>query len=252
MSGTAQTSLELDEQRLNAFIVARGLLEHGTIGQDGTAPGAIAAVILYDVAVETAAKAAVRVRTPVEFPGSGYVVKPTKRPQQQKEYLPWVLDQLLAVYRELQSNGQAEWQALREARALHDYRNLVQHQGTIPSLQDVDRQRFRATDFISSLTRSFFDRDLSEVSRAILVEDLEVRSSIQEAERRLAAGDLRVAVERLSVAFEAARHAFRSRSTIRVQEIDQGLRGPQGHVRVEERPPRRCQPTGSNPELAAA
>jgi len=69
----------------------------------------------------------------------------------------------------LKRDGEAEWQALREARALHDYRNLVQHHGTIPSPQDVYRQQFRGTDFINSLTCSFFDRKLKEISRAILV-----------------------------------------------------------------------------------
>jgi len=88
-------ALELDEQRLNALIVVRGLLERGTLGQDGTPPGAIAAVIVFDVAAETAANAAVRVKAPVAFPGAGYAIKPTKRSEQQKEYLPWVLDSCL-------------------------------------------------------------------------------------------------------------------------------------------------------------
>jgi hypothetical protein len=220
---TVRRPLELDDQSLNAFIVARGLLERGTLGQDGTAPGAIAAVILYDVAVETAAKAAVRARPPSNFPGSGYVVRPAKRSEQQKEYLPWVLDQLLASYRELLRTDQGDSQALRDARTLHDYRNLVQHQGTVPSLQDVDRQRFRATDFIGWVTRGFFDRELHEVSRAILIKDKDVRNSVEEAEQSLVAGDLTSAAEKLSIAFEAARHAFRSDQPFSSQKSIRGF-----------------------------
>jgi hypothetical protein len=236
-------SVELDEQGLNAFVVARGLMERGTLGLDGTAPSAIAAVILYDVAVETAAKATLRLSVPSGFPGGGYFIKDAKRSEQRKEYLPWILDQLLASYRERKAEDQADWPALREARNLHDYRNTVQHQGTVPSPQDVDRQRFRADDFISSLARSFFGRQLAELSRAMLVHDKEVRTAIQAAEQGLADGDLIAAVEQLSIAFELAREAFRSdqphqpfehRSVSRhevrrvIRDIENGLRKSSG------------------------
>jgi hypothetical protein len=157
-ASATQGSLDMDEQCLHAFVVARGLLDRGTAGLDGTPPSAIGAVILFDVAVETAAKATLRVRAPGGFPGSGYAIRPTKRAEQQQEYLPWVLDQLLASCRELRADDQAEWPALRDARLLHKYRNTVQHDGTVPSSQDLERQRFRATDFIASLASSFFGR----------------------------------------------------------------------------------------------
>jgi hypothetical protein len=211
--------LDMDEQCVNAFVVARGLLERGTLGLDGTAPSAIAAVILYDVAVETAAKAALRVRAPGAFPGTGYAIRPAKRSEQRREYLPWVLDQLLASYRELQGDHQADWPVLREARNLHEYRNTVQHHGTVPSLQDVERQRFRATDLISSLVRSFFGRQPTELSRAMLVQTKEVRAAIQEAEQSLAGGDLRAAVEQLSIALEVAREGLPLGPTVRGKKV---------------------------------
>ncbi len=186
----------MDQQCLNAMVVARGLLDRGTLTLDGTAPSAIAAVILYDVAVETAAKATLRVIRP-------------GRLSQQRTHLPSVLTQLLAEYRELQADDRAEWRALEDARHLHDDRNRVQHHGTIPSPQDLERQRFRATDFISSLASSFFGRQLSELSRAMLVQDKEVRRAIEAAEQSLANGHLASAVEQLSIALEVARIAFR-------------------------------------------
>jgi hypothetical protein len=154
-------------------------------------------VILYDVAVETAAKAALRVARP-------------GRLTQQRTSLPWVLTQLLAEHRELQADDQAEWRELEDARHLHDDRNRVQHHGTVPSPQDLERQRFRATDFISSLVVSFFGRQLAELSRAMLVKDKEVRNAIEAAERSLADGQLGSAVEQLAVALQVARSAFRS------------------------------------------
>jgi hypothetical protein len=211
VSDTAHRTLDLDQQCLNAMVVARGLLDRGTLTQDGTAPGAIAAVILYDVAVETAAKATLRVGPPPSvFPGTGYVSPSARRAAQHKEHLPWVLDQLLACYRELWADNQVEFPALRDARALHDYRNTVHHHGSIPSPQDLERQRFRATDFITALVSSFFGRQLSELSRAMLVKDKEARDAIEAAEQSLADGHLASAVEQLSIAFEVAREAFRS------------------------------------------
>jgi hypothetical protein len=202
--------VDMDQQCLNAMVVARGLLGRGTVALDGTAPSAIAAVILYDVAVETAAKATLRVRPlPTVFPGTGYAIPTARRATQQKEHLPWVLDQLLASYRELRADDQVELPALRDSRALHEYRNMVHHQGTVPSPQDLERQRFRATDFITALVASFFGRQLSELSRAMLVQDKEVRDAIMAAEQSLADGHLATAVQRLSIAFEVARLAFR-------------------------------------------
>jgi hypothetical protein len=152
-------------------------------------------VILYDVAVETAAKAALR------------VVRPGRLTQQR--YLPQVLDQLHAEYRVLQADDQAEWRALEDARQLHEDRNRVQHHGSIPSPQDLDRARVRSTDFVSSLVLNFFGRQLAELSRAKLVQDKEVREAIEAADQSLAEGQLAAAVGQLSIAFEAARTAFR-------------------------------------------
>ena len=230
MSVTAHRTLDMDQQCLNAMVVARGLLDRGSSTLDGTSPGAIAAVIVYDVAVETAAKATLRVRpSPSAFPGTGYVIPSAKRAAQHKEHLPWVLDQLLASYRELRADNQVELPALRDARALHDYRNTVHHHGTVPSPQDLERQRFRATDFITALVSSFFGRQLSEVSRAMLVQDKEVREAIEAAEQSLASGQLASAVEQLSIAFEVARAAFRlgqpfdSRKSLSVHDVRRAL-----------------------------
>jgi hypothetical protein len=64
----------LDAPRLNAFLVARGLLQRGQHSIDRTPPGMITAVILFDAAVETAAKATRTAFPPSGFPGdTGYV-----------------------------------------------------------------------------------------------------------------------------------------------------------------------------------
>jgi hypothetical protein len=188
----------VDEQRWNAFLVARGLLEHGEDSIDGTAATAIAAVVLYDTAVETAAKATLAAHKPRSFPGtlSG------------REHLPGVLDQLLAAYRERTHDSDAELKGLADARQLHLYRNGVQHAGTIPSRDDLARQRLRASDFIDSLAWHFFDMRLTEVSRTSLIQVEHVRDEIGKAEQALGDGELDAAARHVAIAVWIARDAL--------------------------------------------
>ena len=188
----------MDEQRRNAFLVARGLLEHGEGAVDGTAATAIAAVILYDCAVETAAKATLAAHRPRSFPGavSG------------REHLPGVLDQLLAAHRERTHDGNAELPGLADARQLHHDRNGVQHAGTIPSRDDLVRQRLRASDFIDSLARHFFGLRLAEISRTSLIQVEHVRDEVEKAERALREGELDDAARHVAMAVWIARDAL--------------------------------------------
>ncbi len=188
----------LDAPRLNAFLVARGLLQRGQHSIDRTPPGMITAVILFDAAVETAAKATLAAFPPSGLPGNaGY------------QTLPWVLDQLLASHRERMDEAQADLPGLAEARRLHKYRNDVQHEGLVPSQDEVERQRLRAAGFLAVLADQFFGCRLAALSRAWLVEEATVRARIQAAEQSFDAGDLPGTVKNLAIGFEAARHAFR-------------------------------------------
>jgi hypothetical protein len=228
--------IEMDQQRLNGFIVARGLLARGQLSVDGTAPGAISAVILFDTAVETAGKATLAARPPTNLSGTtGYVIPINQREvylrqTHLKESMPWVFDQLLASYRELLEDEAAGWSELRPARRLHEYRNGVQHEGLVPSSEDLDQQRFRATDFLNSLAVNFFGRKLVDLSRATLIEDTDVRSDLVTAEHQLDNGDLKTAAEQIAIAFQRARNAFRqgrpkepdakSRSRTAIQDLE--------------------------------
>jgi hypothetical protein len=73
--------------QLNAFLVARGLLQRGQQSIDRTSPGMITAVILFDAAVETASKATLAAFPPgaSDFPGTGYFKNPSKRRELQRQ-----------------------------------------------------------------------------------------------------------------------------------------------------------------------
>lgn len=221
----------MDEQRLNAFIVARGLIDRGTSSADGTAPGAVAAVVMYDLAVETAAKAT-RAAYPVgTHPGTGYATKPgelTKAPPQDPS-LGRVLDDVLAAHRERAGDAQVDLDGRQGALALHRFRNGVQHEGNVPSADDVDRARLRATDFLESLLQTFFGTRLLGVSRAALLREPGVRERVEQAEEAAAQLGMDDAMQHLTVAFELSRSAFRAtephrrRSDVRRTEIRRSL-----------------------------
>ena len=198
---------------LSLLIAARGLLARAGAANDGTGPGAMAGVILYDVAVETAAKAIFWQNVPNEHPGDGYVTKAgeLQKPLANRDpSLPRVLDGLLAAYRLRNHDDRAELPHRRDARRLHEFRNTVQHDAVLPSDEDVLRSRLRATDFLDALCKAFIGVGLNEISRARLVWADAVRIPLIDAERHIELGKYSDAMGALAVAFETGRRMLHS------------------------------------------
>ena len=221
----------MDERHLNAFLVARSLIERAGTFIDGTAPGAIGAVVLFDLSIETAAKAADSARSPTDFPGDGYELKKTdlvKSPRGRELSVPRVLDHVLAAARHRANNATLVVPEVREAQRLHEFRNLVQHQGVVPSSDDLIRSRLRALDAVTWLASEFFGVPLAEFSRASLIHSAEVREQVEAAEKHAELGDYSSAVVHLTRAFELARYAFKTgepyRPPLRVSDVRQALR----------------------------
>lgn len=191
--------------------MSRGLLERGRASLDGTPPGAMATIVLYDLALETAAKTVRAAFPPSTSPGVGYATKPAEwRKTTRDPSLPMVLDQILASRREIARDDTATIASLDGARRLREFRNLVQHDGNVPSPDELNRSWLRATDFIEEVLSVFFDRRLAELSRASLVADPEVRERITLAEKEASTDDFSSAVGQLAIAFELARYIFRT------------------------------------------
>jgi hypothetical protein len=203
---------EIDPQRLNAFLVVRGLLDRGRASADGTGPGMMVAVVLFDLAVETAAKAVRAAHPPSDHPGRDYLEKTGELAKAVRGDLrfPRMLDDLLAALRLKETDESLNLPDRDNVKWLHEYRNGVQHQANEPSARDVERSAVYATDFIDSLLAAFYEISLAELSRASLVLDEDVRRAIQESEEHAGRQDFNAAMERLAIAFELARSTFRS------------------------------------------
>ncbi len=203
----------MTDPELNAFLLARTLLDRVGSFDDGTAAGAVGAVVLYDLAVETVAKAIEAHTPPKSFPGTGYAVnkKELERTARLWELtVTRALDHLLAAIRERTGDERAMPVALREAQRLHRVRNEVQHDGVVPSPQTVAESRRRATDFLEWAAREFHGIELAAISRASLVHSEPVRERLEHAEELDASGKASAAAGELSIALEIARHEIRA------------------------------------------
>ncbi len=205
-----------DDRSIRGFLVARGLLERAESFVDGSAAGAVTAVIVSDLAVETAAKATVVENPSGTHPGTGYLLRPNQRRGPARDpSLPEVLDNVLAAWRERTKDANASLIELQKAARLREFRNSVQHAGVVPSADVVERSRLRAIDAVRVLARSFFDTELEQISRAQLIASSLVRGRVllaeQHADKEEYSADIPVTGPRLaSTLWEGAYAATRS------------------------------------------
>lgn len=182
--------LNVDSDQLNGLLLARGLLDRGRAAANGTGPGAMAAVVLADLAVETAAKAAL-----------GSAVEPEVKH-------PALMEALTKAAKEHQRGDEA-LPGVGGAGKLRKLRNGVQHDGNEPSSRDVERATVWTEEFVDGVATTFFSTSLGELSRAALITDLDVRESVSAAEALFQQEEFSEAGAQLAIAFEQAHAAFR-------------------------------------------
>ncbi|MEA2493272.1 MAG: hypothetical protein QOJ29_1183, partial [Thermoleophilaceae bacterium] len=191
------------------------MLGRGDAAADGTEAGTASAVVLYDLAVDVAAKASLAERPPQTFPGTsagyhGGIRALETTPPSETSDLPTVFDGLQASYRERIQDDNAELPARRDALLLHDFRNSVQHRGVVPSPTDLGRSRLRANTVFDALLQEFFGLAREELSRALLVVSERARSELTAAEADALQGDLDDAAGHALAALELLITDFRA------------------------------------------
>lgn len=100
---------------------------------------------------------------------------------------------------------------IREIKNLHLVRNNIQHLGTIPAAEEVDRFRSLAENIISSVTSNLFKVQFSELSMGALVKDRRVRELYTRADEVFSSGDYAEAIIFCVAAFETARNMEQGR-----------------------------------------
>jgi hypothetical protein len=189
----------MDERQIRAVIVSRAFLDRAELlAADGTVTGRMAAVVLSDLSVETAAKTAVADQA-----------LPEKARLDRDPPLPFVLEALVQLWQK-RSGETSDVPAVREARRVHDVRNSVQHAGLAPDADQVVDARLRANRFLAWVASAWFGRELETISRALLIQHDDIRAHVQDAEQLLERQEYGAAAERLAIAFELARWEFRA------------------------------------------
>ncbi len=92
---------------------------------------------------------------------------------------------------------------------LHEARNQVQHQGTVPDSRNMPSWAAQAQRFIDSLVVAAFDVELPSVLVADSIESAEVHQALVEAEQALLQQDAAAAFGAAIVGFDTARQAWR-------------------------------------------
>jgi hypothetical protein len=92
---------------------------------------------------------------------------------------------------------------------LHEARNQVQHQGTVPDSRSMPSWAAQAQRFIDSVVVAAFDVELPSVLVADSIESEDVYQALVEAEHALLRQDAAAAFEAAIVGFDIARQAWR-------------------------------------------
>jgi hypothetical protein len=93
---------------------------------------------------------------------------------------------------------------------LHTARNQAQHHGVVPDAEELTRWATEADRFVRSLVPACFGRPLQDLHTADAVDDEELRTLLQEAEKALEAGDAAASFEASWNALERARRRWRT------------------------------------------
>src|SRR5581483_2520124 len=95
---------------------------------------------------------------------------------------------------------------------LHGHRDHVQHQGIVPSPEDIRLFMAQADSFIRDAVAEVLKRDLDEFSPIELVSDEAAKARLQSAREAIAAGDYRTALRDAAVGFALGSFIWRSQN----------------------------------------
>lgn len=182
----------LSDQTLSTLLVARDLLRRADATSDGTNAGAMAAMILYDAAVETGCKAVL-----------GVVAPETSA----EMHLPQVLDKLVQAWHDRGGTARPP-AAVSGARALRRVRNTVQHDGAVPSNLQVARARSDATACLSWAVRELLGVEFSDLTRSDAIADEGIRGYVLAGEEAANEGRYDDGLVELAKALRVARDIY--------------------------------------------
>lgn len=89
-----------------------------------------------------------------------------------------------------------------DIKRVHDSRNKVQHDGSIPSTMDLIHFETSVKDFLDKLFTDVFSKNLEEIFLSDVIQDLQIKEFMKEAEYFLSTDEFDLSIEKVSIAFE--------------------------------------------------
>lgn len=165
------------------LLLIRSLYERALSSLDGSDVGAMSALLLADLAIETALKAALFDKN-VEVP--------------KRATVPDLVDLVAGHFSELANSP-----VLGMAKRIREARNPVQHAATPPARGSLHALLNDAGDVLTAVVGCGFGVDLANVSAVSLVADAELRMALEKARELCAAADFDGALRCSVAAFDS-------------------------------------------------
>jgi hypothetical protein len=205
------TSLHQNNIMKRLVLVKQVYLRAHAYALDYTELERMLAIQMFDYAVETLLKTVLsKYGQPSDYHGTqaGYYNKIESLRNQRYSpkmdfYRLW--DEVLGIFRDPDKKiGVDELPQRREMDLLHKHRDSMQHDGVIPSLEEVQRMDAYVVSFIREIMKAAFNADLDLLTLSCLIQDESVRNLMMEAEVALSQNRFGECINASAKAFKLA------------------------------------------------
>lgn len=202
----------LEESIMRRLVLVKQMHFHAhSHSLDRTEAGRMFAIQATDYCIETLLKTVVsKYGPPSDYhePQSDYYnnvnsLRSQRYTPKMDFYRLW--DEVVGIYKDPRNKIAETVPPLRrEIGTIHQLRNDVQHNGVIPSVEEVQKAINYAESFVRSVIKSAFDKEFDELMLADLIEDAEIRNLIKEAENALTENRFKDSITASAKAFKKA------------------------------------------------
>ena len=170
-------SIETDEITYKKLLLAKQVNNRGVMFSTSHYKfDHLMAVIMFDFAIETMIKTAIRSLNPSFNSNKNFHKIIEDYEKEKKDEMP---DKTNVLF-------------------VHKKRNSAQHDATIPTQETVNDCRTYTRDFLEKVSKDMWNKDFNEISLIDLIEDAKIRDKLESAEEALDCQNYQKAIEKTS------------------------------------------------------
>lgn len=184
-------SQALEESIIRRLVLVKQMYFHAYLHSlDRTELGRMFAIQAMDYCIETLLKTILsKYGSPSDYAGSPsayYNLIDSLRGQRYTPKMDFyrLWDEVVGIFRESKNAISEDSPPLRrEISLIHELRNDAQHQGVIPSADEVQKSMNYTESFVRLVFKSVFKKEFDELTLADLIENAEIKDLLKEAEK---------------------------------------------------------------------